>query len=168
MSKKTTAVYPISANPPTWGHANILHRASSYFDHIYWAAAVNPKKQYLFAPEKRIQMMQEYVNYYQLDNVSIGSYSGATVRYAEAINAQLIVKGLRSTADFQGEFEQATGNLGMNPNIETFFMFAHPNLSAISSSLVREIALLGENIEPYVLKSVAEIVRKIIEQHNNP
>ncbi len=113
-------------------------------------------------------MMQEYVNYYQLDNVSIGSYSGATVRYAEAINAQLIVKGLRSTADFQGEFEQATGNLGMNPNIETFFMFAHPNLSAISSSLVREIALLGENIEPYVLKSVAEIVRKIIEQHNNP
>ncbi len=167
MSKQITAVYPISANPPTWGHANILYRASSYFEHIYWAAAVNPKKQYLFSPEERMQMMQEYVNHYQLDNVSIGSYSGSTVRYAEKINAQLIIKGLRSTADFQGEFEQATGNLGMNPNIETFFMFSHPDLSAISSSLVREIALLGESIEPYVLKSIAEMVHQIIEKHQN-
>jgi len=166
MSNQRIAIYPISANPPTWGHANILLRASSLFDHVYWAAAVNVNKKYIFSPEDRIQMMQEYIKYYRLKNVSAESYSGATVRYAEQIKAQVIIKGLRNMADFQGEIEQATGNRGINETIETILMFAHPHLSVVSSSLVRELALLGENIETYVLKSVAEMVAEIIAKYN--
>ncbi len=160
MSHPRIAIYPISANPPTWGHANILLRASALFDHVYWAAAVNVNKKYIFSPEDRIQMMQEYIKHYKLNNVSAQSYSGATVRYAETIKAQVIIKGLRNMADFQGEIEQDTGNRGINETIETVLMFARPHLSVVSSSLVRELALLGENIETYVLKSVAEIIAK--------
>ena len=165
MSNKRVAIYPISANPPTWGHGDILLRASCHFDHIYWAAAVNISKQYLFSPEERMQMMEAYVKHYQLENVSVESYRGGTVRYAEQKKAQLIIKGLRNIADFQGEIEQAMGNRGINEEIETIWLLAHPRLSALSSSLVRELALLGENIEAYVLKSVADMVAKIIAEH---
>ncbi|MBF0279028.1 MAG: pantetheine-phosphate adenylyltransferase [SAR324 cluster bacterium] len=166
MIKKQIAIYPISANPPTWGHANILLRASSLFDHVYWAAAVNANKKYIFSAENRIQMMQEYVKHYQLKNISVESYQGATVRYAEKINAKVIIKGLRNMADFQGEIEQATGNRGINETIETVLMFAPPDLSVVSSSLVRELALLGENIEAYVLKEVAAMVSDFIAEYN--
>lgn len=161
------AVYPISANPPTWGHADILKRAASHFDHIYWAAAVNLQKKYLFSSEERLQMMNEYVQHYQLSNVTVETYTGSTVRYAESKNVQVLIKGLRNAADFYSESEQAWGNRGMNDSIETFCIFAQPHLSAVSSSLVREIAVLGENIEAYVLKSVADLVRQIVEKQKN-
>lgn len=161
------AIYPVSANPPTWGHADILKRASSHFDHIYWAAAVNIQKKYLFSSEERLQMMTEYVKHYQLRNVTVETYSGSTVRYAETKKATVLIKGLRNFADFHSESEQAMGNRGMNDAIETFCMFAHPNLSAVSSSLVREIALLGENVDAYVLKSVADLMLEILLKQKN-
>ncbi len=164
MAQDQIAVYPISANPPTWGHADIMRRAASHFGHLYWAAAINPHKQYLFKPEERVQMMVEYVKHYELKNVTVETYSGGTVRYAEKKGARLIVKGLRTVADFQGELEQFVGNRGINENIETMCMFAQPPFSVISSSLVRELALLRENIDQYVLKSVADLVGRIIAE----
>ena len=86
------------------------------------------------------------------------------MRYAQARDACAIVKGLRSLEDFEGEFQQAVGNTGIDPNIETFCLFGKPELFAVSSTLVRELALLGEKIENYVLPSVAEIVYKIIQE----
>ncbi len=80
--------------------------------------------------------------------------------------AQVIVKGLRSLEDFQGEFQQAVGNKGIDQEIETFCLFGKPDLFAISSTLVRELAFMGESIEAYVLPSVADIVTKVIQ--NNP
>lgn len=164
------AIYPISANPPTWGHGDIMHRAAPHFDHIYWAAAVNPQKKYLFSLEERKQMMQEYINHHQLKNVSVESYTGTTVRYAIQKNAGIIIKGLRSANDFYGESEQAYFNRGIMEGVETFCIFAHPQYAGISSSLVRELAVLGEDIEPYVLKSVADSVYEIInkQKSSNP
>ena len=156
------AVYPTSANPPTYGHADILVRTTKQFDHVFWSAALNAEKHYMFNEEVRVKMMNEYVRYYDLKNVTVEAFSGSTIRYVQERNAQVIVKGLRSLEDFQGEFQQAVGNKGIDPDIETFCLFGKPDLFAISSTLVRELAFMGESIEAYVLPSVAEIVSEVI------
>ena len=156
------ALYPISGNPPTWGHADILERAARIFTRVTWALAVNPAKSYMFEQAERIHMMQIYVEHFGLKNVQIDAYQGATVRFAERIGATAILKGLRNATDMQAEMEQAMGNSGMNPKIETVAMFTSPRFSIINSTLIREIALLGEGIEDYVHPRVAEIVSGIL------
>ncbi|HBL54799.1 MAG TPA: pantetheine-phosphate adenylyltransferase [Deltaproteobacteria bacterium] len=160
------AVYPTSANPPTYGHADILVRTTKQFDHVFWSAALNAEKHYMFNEEVRVKMMNEYVRYYDLKNVTVEAFSGSTIRYVQERNAQVIVKGLRSLEDFQGEFQQAVGNKGIDPDIETFCLFGKPDLFAISSTLVRELAFMGESIEAYVLPSVAEIVSEVIKKNS--
>jgi len=167
VTQSRIAVYPTSANPPTLGHADIVCRASRQFDHVFWAAAVNPNKQYLFTQEERVQMMTEYVRHHGLENVTVETYSGATVRYAQKCGATALVKGLRNPDDFQGEYQQALGNLGIEPAIETFCLFGRPEYYGVSSSLARELALLGENIEGFVLPAVAEMVVKILRERQS-
>ncbi|MBC8257766.1 MAG: pantetheine-phosphate adenylyltransferase [SAR324 cluster bacterium] len=159
------AVYPTSANPPTFGHADILLRTTKQFDHVFWAAAMNTEKHYMFKEDVRLQMMTEYVKHYDLNNVTVEAFTGSTIRYVQARKAQVIVKGLRSLDDFQGEFQQAVGNKGIDTEIETFCLFGKPDLFAISSTLVRELAFLGESIADYVLPSVAEIVTAAIKKN---
>ena len=100
------AVYPTSANPPTYGHADILVRTAKQFEHVFWSAAMNTEKHYMFTEEVRLCMMNEYVQHYDLKNVTVEAFSGSTIRYVQERKAQVIVKGLRSLDDFQGEFQQ--------------------------------------------------------------
>ena len=169
MAEPIHILYPISGNPPSWGHADVMERAARAFPRVTWALAVNPGKSYLFSAEERKEMMGEYVRHYELKNVTIESYEDATVRYAERIGASLILKGLRNATDLQAEMEQAIGNRGINSGIETITLFTSPRYSVISSSLIRELALLGEDLDPYVLPSVAERIRNILrEQGQQP
>ena len=161
------AVYPTSANPPTYGHADILLRTAKQFEHVYWSAAMNTEKNYIFDAGVRKRMMNEYVRHYDLKNVTVDSFTGSTIRYVQKRKAKTIVKGLRSLDDFQGEFQQAVGNNGIDPEIETFCLFGKPDLFAINSTLVRELAYLGESIEAYVLPSVADIVKNVIKKNSN-
>jgi pantetheine-phosphate adenylyltransferase len=162
MSEPLHVLYPISGNPPTWGHADVMERAARQFDKVTWALAVNPGKSYLFSREERLEMMEVYVRHFKLTNVTTSAYEGATVRFAEQIGARIILKGLRNASDLQAEMEQAMGNQGMNPGIETIAMFTSPRYSVISSSLIREIAKLGEDITPYVHPDVAASVEQIL------
>ena len=150
------AIYPISGNPPTWGHADVMARAARIFERLTWALAVNPLKSHDFPLEVRLEMMNDYIRHLKLKNVSVDAYEGSTVRYAQKQDAGVIVKGLRNQMDFQAEFEQTFGNRGIDENIETMLLFTQPRNGAISSSLIRELALLGENIDEYVLPSVSE------------
>ena len=161
------AVYPTSANPPTYGHADILVRTAKQFEHVFWSAAMNTEKHYMFTEEVRLCMMNEYLQHYDLKNVTVEAFSGSTIRYVQERKAQVIVKGLRSLDDFQGEFQQAVGNKGIDPEIETFCLFGKPDLFAINSTLVRELAFLGESIEDYVLPSVAKIVDDAIQKDSD-
>ena len=165
MSLPSHVLYPISGNPPTWGHADVMERAARCFDRVTWALALNPGKSYLFKAEDRLEMMAEYVRHFQLTNVTLASYEGATVRYAERIGAGMILKGLRNGADLQAEMEQAMGNHGMNPAIETIAMFTSPRYSVVSSSLIRELAQMGEDISPYVHPAVGKRVERILGSH---
>lgn len=150
------AIYPISANPPTWGHADVLQRAARIFDQVTWAMGFNPKKVYAVPVAERLAMMQEYVRHLNLRNVTVEPYQGATVRFAQQIGAGVIVKGLRGVDDLTPELEQAFGNRGMVPEIETVVLLARPENATISSSLIRELCQLGENIDTYVLPAVAK------------
>jgi pantetheine-phosphate adenylyltransferase len=164
MASTRVAIYPTSSNPPTLGHADIVTRAAWHFEHVYWAAAVNPEKEYLFTQEERKEMMQAYVDHLPgLGNVSVDAYQGPTVRYAQSKGASVLIKGLRSTNDFHGELQQAIGNLGIDPQLETFCLFGRPDLFVVSSTLVREVALLGERIDSYVIPPVAEQIYTILK-----
>ena len=164
MAENVHVLYPISGNPPTWGHADVMERAARVFGHITWALAVNPDKTYLFSEEERMEMMAEYIRHFDLTNVTIATYQGATVRFAEKIGAGLILKGLRNATDLQAEMQQAVGNHGINPAIETISLFTSPRYSIINSSLIRELALLGESIEDYVHPKVAERIAQILSK----
>jgi pantetheine-phosphate adenylyltransferase len=159
MSKKII-VYPISANPPSWGHADIMMRAAKHFDLVYWVAASNPGKTYMFTMEERIKMMEAYVNYYKLENVEICSHEGTIARFAEDKGAQFLLRGLRNSSDYQMELELSVGNRGISKEIETICMFAKPHFATLSSTLIRELALLNERIDQYVMPSIAKKILK--------
>jgi pantetheine-phosphate adenylyltransferase len=155
MSEKII-VYAISANPPTWGHADIMMRAATHFDRMYWVAATNPHKTYMFTLEERLEMMQAYVDYYKLKNVTICSHEGTIARFADEKGAQFLLRGLRNSSDYQMELELAVGNRGISKDIETICMFSKPHFATISSTLIRELANLNERIDQYVMPSIAK------------
>ncbi len=159
MSEKIV-IYPISANPPTWGHADIMMRAATHFDKIIWVAATNPQKQYMFTLEERLDMMQAYVKYYKLKNVEICSHDGTIARFAEEKGAQFLLRGLRNSSDYQMELELSVGNRGINKELETICLFAKPHFATISSTLIRELAVLNERIDQYVMPSIAKKILK--------
>ena len=159
---KNIIIYPISGNPPTWGHADILSRAAKRFDHVHWVAAINLHKDPIFSLEEKIDMMKAYVDYYKLTNVSVSGHEGTIIRFAEKVRANFLLRGLRNTTDFQLEHDLAAGNRGINKEVETICMFSKPHFATISSSLVRELAMLGERIDQYVLPEIADkIVKKL-------
>ena len=161
MSEKII-VYPISANPPTWGHADIMMRAATHFDKVIWVAASNPQKSYMFTLEERLTMMQSYVDYYKLKNVEICFHEGTVARFAEVRGAQFLLRGLRNSSDYQMELELSVGNRGISKDLETICLFAKPHFATISSTLIRELALLNERIDQYVMPSIAKnILRKL-------
>lgn len=164
MADAIHVLYPISGNPPSWGHGDVMERAARIFPRITWALAINPGKTYMFSTEERLEMMGDYVRHYGLNNVTIEAYHGATVRHAEKIGARLILKGLRNASDLQAEMEQAIGNRGIDGTIETITFFTSPRYSVISSSLIRELAMLGENLESYVLPEVAARIVEILKK----
>ncbi len=153
-------VYPISANPPTWGHADIMMRAANHFDRVYWVAAVNPGKTYMFTLEERLSMMKSYVSYYKLKNVEICAHEGTVARFAEEKGAQFLLRGLRNSSDYQMELELSVGNRGISKEVETICMFAKPHFATISSTLIRELAMLNERIDQYVMPSIAKKILK--------
>jgi pantetheine-phosphate adenylyltransferase len=166
MLSEKIIVYPTSANPPTWGHADILQRAAGHFDKVYWVAGKNIKKSYTFSVSERLTMMQAYVDHFQLKNVVVDSFEGAIIRYAQSKKAQFLLRGLRNTTDFQAELELASGNRGIDKNIETICYFAKPHFATISSGLIRELAALGERIDQYVLPSIQDKIIQVLKKGN--
>ena len=107
MSKKII-VYPITGNPPTWGHADIMFRAAESFDEVHWVAAINPNKKHsIFTDLEKVEMMEKYVKYYKLGNVTVNAHSGTIIRYAQKVGARFLLEAC--TTDFQLELELIAG-----------------------------------------------------------
>ncbi|MEV6271078.1 pantetheine-phosphate adenylyltransferase [Kribbella sp. NPDC004138] len=148
MSK---AVFPGTFDPPTVGHLDIVTRAAAAFDELIVATGVNQSKNRLFGPQERIEMLTELVA--PFPNVRVGGFEGLLVDYCRAEGAGVIVKGLRSAADYDYELQMAQLNRRMT-GVDTFFLPTAPENAFISSSWVKEIARLGGDVSTFVTPAV--------------
>ncbi len=151
------AVYPGSFDPPTLGHLDVITRASRLFDELIVAIAVNSQKQALFTLEERAQMLRECCG--ELANVRVVPLEGLLARFAQQVGACAIVRGLRAVSDFEYEFQMATMNRQLAPEVDTCFLMTHQQFAFLSSSIVKEVARLGGDISQLVPPNVAERLR---------
>ena len=140
-------VCPGSFDPITFGHLDIIERASSLFDEVVVAVLVNQTKKTLFSVEERIAMIKEVTNSHP--NVKVDSWSGLLVDYCKKNEIPMIVKGLRAVTDFDYELQMSQINLQLQ-GVETLFMSTAPAHSFLSSSLIKEIASYGGDVSSYV------------------
>lgn len=154
----TIAVYPGSFDPITNGHIDIATRASKLFEKIYIAVFATPNKHLFFTIEERVEMARQAVT--NLPNVEVRPYTELTVDFAKNIGAQVMVRGLRMSADFEHEFEMAMMNKKLCPDLELVCFMASQDYQFLSSSLLKEAAGLGGNIHSLVPKHVAEALIK--------
>jgi pantetheine-phosphate adenylyltransferase len=140
-------VCPGSFDPITFGHLDVIARASSLFDEVVIAVMVNKTKKTLFTVEERMEMAREVSAKYP--NVKVESWSGLLVDYCKANSINTIIKGLRAVTDFDYELQMSQMNLQLQ-NVETLFMSTSPSHSFLSSSLVKEIASYGGDVSSYI------------------
>lgn len=147
-----TAIYPGSFDPVTNGHLDIIKRASKLFDKVVVAVFYNSAKNCAFSVEERMEMIADAAA--GIDNIEIVSSDKLLVHYMRERGINVIVKGLRMVSDFEYEFQMALANNAQNNDIETLFMMTSSEYLHLSSSLVRELAHYGGNLENLVPKSV--------------
>ncbi len=148
-----TALCPGTFDPVTNGHLDIIGRAGSCFDAVVVGVLENPSKQPLFEVEERVAMLKEACS--ALANVRVSSFSGLLVEFARRERAEVIVKGLRAVSDYEFEIQMAQMNLRLG-EVETLFMSTNPRWSFLSSSLVKEVARFGGDVEGLVPDVVRE------------
>lgn len=151
------AIYPGSFDPATNGHLDIIYRASKIVDTLYVGVLENPSKTPLFTSKERVEQLKCLTE--DISNVEIVCFSGLLVDFAEKLNVNTIIRGLRATSDFEYEFQMALTNKQLSPDIETLFISASVNLQFLSSSMVREVAMYGGKLDGMV----DEIIKKALE-----
>ncbi len=149
-----TAVYPGSFDPFTNGHLAVLETAAQLFDKVIVAVLVNPGKTPLFSVEDRILQIQNAT--VGFDNVTVDQFQGLLVDYVRLAGAKVIVRGLRDASDYESEVRLAHMNRTMEPAVPTVFIPTHPEVSFISSSLVKQVAAHGGDVTPFVPETVAK------------
>lgn len=154
------AIYPGTFDPITMGHLDIATRALHLCDRLIIAVGDNRNKSPLFNVGERISLIHESLDALEINGaVSVDSYSGLTVRYAKAVGASMIVRGLRAVTDFEWEFQLALINRRQDPQIETVCLMTSQEYSFLSASTVRELALLGGNLDEIVPPNVAAALK---------
>ena len=150
------AIYPGSFDPITNGHIDVIKRASRIFDQVTIAVSQNINKKSFLSEKEKIEAIN--LSLEGLKNVEIIAFDSLLVDFAKSINAQIILRGLRAVSDFEYEFQLAGMNKHLDKNIETFFLTPSEEFSNISSSLVREILMLGGDISSFVPQEVEKIL----------
>lgn len=154
----TTAVFPGSFDPPTYGHLNIIERASKLFDSVDVVVAVNPDKQYTFTAEERYDMIKALVEPWQ--NVTVHLCDSLIVDYAQKIHANVLLRGIRNSNDFAYEFDLSLMNHNLNANIETLFIPTEQRYVIVKSSSIKELAMFGGDISGMVPPVVADALKR--------
>ncbi|MCH2669202.1 MAG: pantetheine-phosphate adenylyltransferase [Gammaproteobacteria bacterium] len=152
-----SAIYPGTFDPLTLGHADIVHRASLLFDKVVVAIAASPGKKPLFTLDERILLAREALK--PVSGAIVTGNDGLTVNFARKNDLQVIVRGLRAVSDFEYESQLATMNRNLTDEVETVFLTPTENFACISSSLVREVAKFGGDVEKFVHPHVADALR---------
>lgn len=148
-----TGLYPGTFDPVTRGHEDLIGRALTIVDTLWVGVASDTTKEPLFSSEDRVEMLREVTA--DEPRIKVQAFSGLTVEFARRIGARTILRGLRAVSDFELEFQMALMNKHLAPEIEMLFMAPDSTYSFLSSSLVREVARLGADVDAFVSPSVA-------------
>jgi len=154
----TTAIYPGTFDPVTNGHADLLQRALRHFDRIIIAVAGSTGKSTCFTLEQRVSLARTALA--SNEHVEVVGFDGLLVKFAQEQGAAVILRGLRAVSDFEYEFQLASMNRKLAPNVETMFLTPDEGYSFISSSLVREIAALGGDVRAFVHPAVQAALKE--------
>ena len=147
--KPITAIYAGTFDPITNGHTDLVRRACELFDHVILAIASNSKKNPKFTLEQRIQLAEEVYGS-KFDNLSIKGFSTLLTDFAHQEGASVLVRGLRAVSDFEYEFQLASMNRSLRPEIESVYLMPEEKYAFISSSLVKEVASLGGDVSSFI------------------
>lgn len=151
------ALYPGSFDPVTYGHIDIIERASKSLEHLYIGVIDNMNKTPLFSTAERMALMEEATAH--LPNVSVVSFSGLSVECARLHGATALIRGLRAISDFEYELQLAATNRRIDAEIETLFLMAITDFSYVSSSLVKEVSNYGADVSFYVPPCVEKALK---------
>ena len=157
-----TVIYPGSFDPLTNGHLDVVERASKLFDRVIVAVAANADKQPMFTQAERKRQITAAVK--PMKNVEVAAFQGLLVDFAEANQAQAIIRGLRAVSDFEFEFQLALMNRKLKEEIETIFMMPRESYTFLSSRLVKEIAGLGGEIGAFVPANVERALKRKLKR----
>lgn len=153
-----TAVYPGTFDPITCGHFDLIERAARFYERLVIAVADNRNKRSLFSLEERVALAKTVTA--EMPNVEVIGFDGLLVDFVQGIEGNVLLRGLRAVSDFEYEFQLASMNRKLAPEVETMFMTPAEQYSFISSSLVREISALGGDVSDFVHPVVADALQK--------
>lgn len=155
----STAVFPGSFDPLTNGHVDIIERSVEIFDTVIVGVLNNPSKSALFTPEERVKLIASQFARFK-GRVRVESFSGLLVEFVQSVHSRVIIRGLRAISDFDYEAQMALINRKLSPDVETFFLTAREEHSYISSSVVRQVAMLGGDVSEMVPTGVATALKR--------
>jgi pantetheine-phosphate adenylyltransferase len=147
-SRPSVAVYTGVFDPVHLGHVDVIRRGSTIFERLVVGVGINPEKSSFFSLEERVALVQQMSA--PLGNVEVRPFSGLAVTFVREVGARIMLRGLRTTSDMEYEFTMSLTNLALAPEIETVFLMAKETYSHISSTLLRQIADLGGELEKFV------------------
>lgn len=154
----TRAIYPGTFDPLTNGHLDLLTRAARMFDHLILAIAASPSKNTLFTLEERVALAREVTS--PLTNVEVMGFSELMAHFAQKHQANILVRGLRAVSDFEYEWQLAKMNTHLMPELESVFLMPAEQWSFISSTLVKEVARHGGDIDPFLPPPISAALQK--------
>lgn len=152
------AIYPGTFDPITLGHLDILQRASKLFDRVIITLAINSTKTPLFSREERLEFISDAVK--NIPNVSVDSFEGMLIKFAEKRGAIAVIRGLRAISDFEFEFQLALMNRKQNQEITTVFLMPNEKYTYLNSSIIREVSRFGGDVSSFITPLVAEKLKE--------
>jgi pantetheine-phosphate adenylyltransferase len=165
MNKKSVegmAVYPGTFDPIHFGHLDIIERGSKVFPRLLVAVGINPDKSTLFSLEERVALVKKTTSH--LPNVEVLPFENLVVHFVKESNSKLILRGMRTTSDMDYEFTMSLANMALDPDIETVFLLAKDIYSHLSSSLLKQIAVLGGDLSKFIPPDVAKAMLEKIRR----
>lgn len=151
------AVYPGTFDPLHLGHVDIIERGRRLFDRLVVGVGVNPEKTALFSLEERVKMINEVVH--SMDNVEVEPFTGLAVQFVRKVGSCVMIRGLRTVSDMEYEFSMSLTNQMLEPQIDTVFLLAHVDYSHLSSTLIRQIAMFGGDLDKFLPRTIVSAVR---------